>query len=72
MVRPDQYLVEKSISNSAQVVLTRSYNRALGRVASHIYLTPRRGRKALSPVDKLYLRHINNNGVMLVRCPAKR
>jgi KR domain len=30
--------------------------------ARNIYLTSRRGRKALSPVDKLYLRHINNNG----------
>ena len=30
--------------------------------ARHIYLTSRRGRKALSPVDKLYLRDINNKG----------
>ena len=30
--------------------------------ARHIYLTSRRGRKALSPVDKLYLRGINNEG----------
>ena len=30
--------------------------------ARHIYLTSRRGRKALSPVDKLYLRGINNKG----------
>ena len=28
----------------------------------HIYLTSRRGRKALSPVGKLYLRDINNKG----------
>ena len=32
------------------------------RGARHIYLTSRRGRKALSPVDKLYLRDINNKG----------
>lgn len=30
--------------------------------ARHIYLTSRRGRKALSPVDKLYLRDINRKG----------
>jgi len=30
--------------------------------AHHIYLTSRRGRKALSPVGKLYLRDINNKG----------
>ena len=30
--------------------------------ARHIYLTSRRGRKALSPVSKLYLRDINNKG----------
>ena len=30
--------------------------------ARHIYLTSRRGRKALSPVDKLYLRDVNNKG----------
>ncbi|KAF9642250.1 hypothetical protein BDM02DRAFT_3193609 [Thelephora ganbajun] len=30
--------------------------------ACHIYLTSRRGRKALSPVDELYLRDINNKG----------
>ena len=30
--------------------------------ARHIYLTSRRGRKALSPVDKLYLRGINSKG----------
>ena len=32
------------------------------RGARHIYLTSRRGRKALSPFDKLYLRGINNKG----------
>ena len=30
--------------------------------ACHIYLTSRRGRKALSPVSKLYLRDMNNKG----------
>jgi len=30
--------------------------------ARHIYLTSRRGRKALSPVDKLYVRGLNNEG----------
>ena len=30
--------------------------------ARHIYLTSRRGRKALSQVDKLYLRGLNNEG----------
>ena len=30
--------------------------------ACHPYLTSRPGRKALSPVDKLYLKDINNKG----------
>ena len=30
--------------------------------ARHIYLTSRRGRKALSPVDKSHLRGLNNEG----------
>ena len=40
--------------------------------ARHIYLTSRRGRKALSPVGKLYLRDINNKGggAMAIACDA--
>jgi len=40
--------------------------------ARHIYLTSRRGRKALSPLDTLYLRDINNKGgdAQAISCDA--
>ena len=40
--------------------------------ARHIFLTSRRGRKALSPVSKLYLRDINSKGgdVRAISCDA--
>ena len=42
--------------------------------ARHIYLTSRRGRKALSAVSKLYLRDINNKGgdARAISCDALR
>ena len=52
------YLLIGGCSEFGIGIATWMFNRG----ARHIYLTSRRGRKALSPVDKLYLRDINNNG----------